>query len=331
MWLAQDSGLRWYSTVSDGGSAMAQALRTVDPDGVHQRDVWHVLERCSQVQGRLERVVMGLHEQTKTVARQAARLRTGGKALGHKPQTDKRAHALRLKSAVQTATGLRYLRGELRRLLGVVVLRDGHLLTHAERQSELATVLMLLAELAEAAPAHQQEELLRLHQQLRLALPGLLSFSTALEEVQQQALRLLGAPALGLLGWAWQRRKVLGYSQAELLAGLPTAWRETAGLVLAAWEGVARASSAVENWHSILRPHLAVHRVLSPGFLALLAVWHNHRRFARGEHAGQSPLELSGMAQEPGDWLEVLGYPALVAPHPLTLGQPVTYVSAPAA
>jgi hypothetical protein len=65
----------------------------------------------------------------------------------------------------------------------------------------------------------------------------------------------------------------------------------------------------VEGWHSILRPHLAVHRVLAPGLLALLAVWHNHRVFSRGAHRGFSPLQLSGM-EGPSDWLEALGYPA---------------------
>jgi len=70
-----------------------------------------------------------------------------------------------------------------------------------------------------------------------------------------------------------------------------------------------RASSAVENWHSILRPHLAVHRTLSAGMLAVLAVWHNHRVFSRGVHQGQSPLHLSGMTEAPTDWLVALGYP----------------------
>lgn len=331
LWLAHDSGLRWYSAVSDGGSAMRQALRTVDPKAAHQRDVWHVLHQCSQVQARLERVVSGLREQAKTIARQVARLRAGGTALGHNPQTDKRAHALRFQVAVQTAAGLRYLRSELRRLLGVVVLREGRLLAQAGRQSELETVLALLEELAATAPASQQQELLRLHKQLRLALPQLLSFSAALEGVQQEGTALLGAQALGLLGWAWQRRKLLGYNNEELLVGLPVGWRGSAGLVLAAWEGATRASSAVEGWHSILRPHLAVHRVLSPGLLALLAVWHNHRRFERGEHAGQSPLELSGMAQELGDWLEVLGYPVPVAPQVSTSHQAAAFSAAPAA
>jgi hypothetical protein len=33
LWLAQERGLRWHTAASDGGAAMEQALRTVDPDG----------------------------------------------------------------------------------------------------------------------------------------------------------------------------------------------------------------------------------------------------------------------------------------------------------
>ena len=50
-------------------------------------------------------------------------------------------------------------------------------------------------------------------------------------------------------------------------------------------------------------------RPTSPGLLALLAVWHNHRVFTRGVHKGQSPLHLSGLVDAPTDWLVALGYP----------------------
>jgi hypothetical protein len=101
---------------------------------------------------------------------------------------------------------------------------------------------------------------------------------------------------------------------------VPEEWRAAARMLLVAWEGAVRASSAVENWHSILRPHLAVHRTLSSGMLALLAVWHNHRVFKRGVHQGYSPLQLSGIADAPTDWLVALGYDAAegavcTAPH----------------
>jgi hypothetical protein len=70
-----------------------------------------------------------------------------------------------------------------------------------------------------------------------------------------------------------------------------------------------RASSVVENWHSVLRPFLAAHRRLSAGLLALLAVWHNHRVAPRGLHEGQSPIQRSGLQEKATDWLVVLGYP----------------------
>lgn len=92
---------------------------------------------------------------------------------------------------------------------------------------------------------------------------------------------------------------------------MPPAWQASTRRLLATWADAyrARVSSAVERWHSIQRPHLAVHRTLSRGRLALLAVWHNHRVFARGIHRGQSPLQLSGMLDAPTDWLVALGYP----------------------
>ncbi|MBI2939596.1 MAG: hypothetical protein HYY04_04090 [Chloroflexi bacterium] len=114
---------------------------------------------------------------------------------------------------------------------------------------------------------------------------------------------------MALVAWAWQRRVILGPTVDDLLAQLPAGWRSAAQAVMAAWEGTIGASSAIENWHSILRPHLAVHRTLSPGLLALLAVWHNHRVFRRGVHAGQSPLHLSGLTDPPTDRLVGLGYP----------------------
>ena len=79
-------------------------------------------------------------------------------------------------------------------------------------------------------------------------------------------------------------------------------------MLLESWTQAVRASSVVENWHSIVRPHLAVHRTLSAGMLALLAVWHNHRIAPRGPHADLSPLQRSQTDQVETDWLSALGY-----------------------
>ena len=187
------------------------------------------------------------------------------------------------------------------------------LLDTAGREREVTALLALLDELAASAPTAQQPELARLHRHITLAVPGLLAFAPPLDRVQHDAAVVLGTTGVALVAWAWQRRAILGPRRDDLVAQFPPAWQPAARLLINAWETAVRASSAVENWHSILRPHLAVHRVLSPGLLALLVVWHNHRAFARGPHAGVSPLHLSGMTDAPADWLVALGYPPLDA------------------
>ncbi len=327
LWLAQERGLRWHTTISDGGPAIEAAVRTVDPTGQHRRDVWHVLHGCAQVQGRLDRRVTQLEAQTASVQRQAARIAAGQRPLGRNPRTDLVAHAAVCGQARATAAALRFLTATLHDLLEVVVLTPTGLLDAAGREVELTALLALLDELAATAPTAQQAELARLHRHLTLALPGLLAFAPPLDRVQHDAAVVLGGDGVALVAWAWQRRAILAPRRDDLVAQFPPAWQTAARILMVAWETAVRASSAVENWHSILRPHLAVHRVLSPGLLALLVVWHNHRAFARGPHAGLSPLHLSGLADAPADWLVALGYPPLdpasLSPTHLTQDVPI--------
>lgn len=311
LWLAQERGLRWHTTIGDGGAAIEAAVRAVDPTGQHRRDVWHVLHVCAQVQGRLDRRVTQVEAQTASVQRQATRIAAGQRPLGRNPRTDRVAHGAACARARATADALRFLTTTLGHLLEVVVLTPAGLLDAAGREDELRTLLALLDELAVTAPPAQQIELTRLHRHITRALPGLLAFAPPLDRVQHDAAVVLGADGVALVAWAWQRRAILGPRRDDLVTQVPPAWQAAARVLIETWETAVRASSAVENWHSILRPHLAVHRVLSPGLLALLVVWHNHRAFARGPHSGVSPLHLSGMTDAPTDWLVALGYPPL--------------------
>jgi hypothetical protein len=313
LWLAQERGLRWHTTIGDGGAAIEAALRVVDPTGQHRRDVWHVLHVCAQVQGRLDRHVVQLDAQTASIQQQAARLAAGRRPLGRTPRADVVAHQAVCAQAHATADALRFLTTTLHHLLEVVVLTPSGLLDTAGREAELTALLALLDELTTTALPAQRSELARLHRHLTRALPGLLAFAAPLDRVQHDATVVLGADAVALVAWAWQRRAILGPRRDDLVTQFPPAWQPAVRLLCETWASAVRASSAVENWHSILRPHLAVHRVLSPGLLALLVVWHNHRAFARGPHAGLSPLHLSGMTDAPDDWLVALGYPPLHA------------------
>ena len=160
LWEAQERGLRWEATSTDGGAALSAALRVVDPAGQHGRDPWHVLHMGSQALGRLDRWVAELESQTAVVERQAARLAAGQRPRGHHPRTDLAAHAAVVVQARGIADGLRYLLEVLHALTDVVVLsRAGRLLDAPARRDELAALLDLLHELAAAAPAKQRREI----------------------------------------------------------------------------------------------------------------------------------------------------------------------------
>jgi hypothetical protein len=322
LWELQARRVRWNRVVLDGGTAMQAACREVTPEVVLQHDQWHVLHRCTQFQARLERRVADLTARTAVVARQAARVAAGQPPKGRNPQTDVAAHALTVAQATRVAADVRYLLQEVHRLLEVVVVDRRGVLDGRQRQAELEAALALLAEVAAGAHAVVQPEVQRIHTLLRDAVPTLLTFVDHVAQVQHDLLPMLAAEQQALVGWAWLRRKVLGWTRRDLLAALPTSWQAAARILLATWDeaNLARVSSAVERWHSILRPHLAVHRRLTRGRLALLAVWHNHRVFTRGEHKGKNPLMLSGMEEAATDWLVALGYapaaPGGVGPEP---------------
>jgi hypothetical protein len=312
LWYLQEQGVVWQTATTDGGQAMQDGLSAIKAASKQQRDVWHLFHLGSQVQGRVERTRKKLHDQLPTVQRQAQRMAEGKKALGARPRSDMQAHLALLKQVESIASGLSYLRSEMRRLLDVVVVGGTStqgLLDSPSRQSELETIVQLLVELEHDAPTDLADEIRSFHKHLRLALPNLLLFARKLDQIQHEVTVALGEEAIYLIGWAWQRRHLLGPSRAQLLEGFPPNWHPLVEHLLLAWDRAVRASSVVENWHSIVRPHLAVHRRLSAGMLALLAVWHNHRVAPRGLHEGQSPIQRSGLQKQATDWLVALGYP----------------------
>jgi hypothetical protein len=321
LWELAAHGVDWCQMVHDGGKAAASACTAVAPARPQQRDLWHVLHRCAQVQTHLDRRVVTAVARWEAAERYQAAVAAGARPRQRPPRPVPETVAA-VEAAERAAADLRYLTAEIRRLLAVVLLERDRVLDQATRQAELEAALALLAMVAEAAPAAAQADLWRLHRHLVEALPGLLTFASTLDPVQQAATATLGADEVGLVAWAWERRAILDPAGDALLAQLPAAWRPAAERLVAAWEAAVRASSTVEGWHGLLRPHAAVHRTLSPRLLALLAVWHNHRAYARGAHAGQSPLHRSGLSQAPTDWLTALGYPpappARLTPRPLT-------------
>src|SRR5436305_1018776 len=313
LWYVQEQGISRLSTVSDGGRAIQEALSQVHGAENHQRDVWHLFHVAAQVQGRLDRAVKTEHDRLPVIQRQAEREAEGRPARGRRPKATLTQQQARLAQISYVADGLCYLCQQLHTLLEVVVPCSDQVLSSTQRQGEIEALLDLLDELVPSAMAPLQGQIQMLAKQIRLALPHTLLFARRLDAMQEQATHVLGAEAVALLAWAWLRRAVLGPSSKHLLHCIDPAWRAGASDLLAAWDQAVRASSAVENWHSIVRPHLAVHRTLSAGMLALLAVWHNHRIAPRGLHEGFSPLTRTGSTSSANHWLAALGYSALAA------------------
>lgn len=308
LWSLQEQGIACSCTVSDGGLAISEALSRTQIAGQHQRDVWHLFQFAARVIGHLDRAIQSEQACLPAIARMEARQALGIKGRGRPAKASRAQQEARLVHLSYVAEAVRYLCSELHHLLEVVVVRSGQVLTTHQRQEEIEVVLELLDELVPLASLQTRGQIQKLAKHIRLALPQALLFARSLERRQAQATDALGSQAVALLGWAWLRRSLLGPTSLDLLQGIDPAWQAEAASLLTAWDQAVRASSAVENWHSILRPHLAVHRTLSAGMLSLLAVWHNHRIAPRGLHEGVSPLQRTGSTTDNVHWLAALGY-----------------------
>lgn len=311
LWYLQEQGITCSGTVSDGGRAIADALCQIQSEASHQRDVWHLFHLAAQVQGRLDRAVETERDRLSKIQRRREDEAQGKRTRGKRPKAQFSQQQALLAQMSYVADSVRYLCHELHTLLQVVVARFDQtvaLLNSTERQSEIATILDLLDELVPLTTTAMQGQIHLLSKQIRLALPRTLLFARRLDAIQIQVSRALGAEAIALLAWAWLRRTVLGPTSTELLQSIPSGWQADASQLLCAWDQAVRASSAVENWHSIVRPHLAVHRKLSAGMLALLAVKQNHQIAPRGLHEGLSPLQRTGSTSSDIHWLAALGY-----------------------
>lgn len=69
-----------------------------------------------------------------------------------------------------------------------------------------------------------------------------------------------------------------------------------------------RASSAIEGFNAALRPHLYLHKGVTPGFLALFQAYFNLHVRRWGRHKGTSAYEVL-RTQRVEDWLTLIGFP----------------------
>jgi len=126
LWYLHEQGVVWTSTVSDGGKAIQEALRTTKALSAHQRDVWHLLHLAAQVQGRVERVVQEEEERWQLIERQQhqQQARMGKKAAGRPAKRTAGEQERLLIQLRYIGEAAQYLFAQLRELLEVVVLSE---------------------------------------------------------------------------------------------------------------------------------------------------------------------------------------------------------------
>lgn len=123
LWYLHEQGVRTLGTVSDGGRAIAEALRSTTALSTHQRDVWHILHLAGQVQARLERVVQDEEAREQLIERQAQqRATTGKQPMGRPAKTTASEQEQVLSHLHRLLDGVQYLFAQLRALLEIVVL-----------------------------------------------------------------------------------------------------------------------------------------------------------------------------------------------------------------
>lgn len=310
LWDLQEQGVPDETVVSDGGLALHQALKEQDQLALLQRDVCHVFHQAANIQGRVEAALEHEEGRLQSIQRSQRRKARGERFSGEPATTTLAVQEPAVAPLLTGWEAVADLFEQLHQLLEVVILEPsspGGWLSAAWRQEDRESLVGLLFDLEEQAPLSLKADLPLMARQRHLALPCLLHFPQPLERLHQQARDAVAPEGVALMAWAWQRRSILGADLDTLTEGFASALRPIARHLFEAWEQALGASSLVENWHSMLRPHLALPRTLSAGMLALLAVWHTHRVAPRGLHAGLSPLQRSQGDQVDADWLTAPG------------------------
>jgi len=309
-------GVTVRRVTADGAHGLAAGVRAAGLPAV-RLDHWHALRELGRVAKRLEGTAYRALAAAEHAARAAAEARQAavrGRRRGGRPPraptAPEQVTALgrAADAAIGRADGVATVQAWVTAVLRPVDGRTGHVRTAAEVVAELTAAADLLRELGGLATAAAGP--------LQRQAAGLAAYLDALQQALAAPRAALGEAGVTFPARAWCHRSALGLTDAaEARPADPAAARATG----AALQDAVRASGMVENLSSVLACQRAARRGLPPTTLALAAASRNPQRFARGERAGSTPLELAGLPSP--HWLDALGYgrPPPPAPPPLEL------------
>ena len=312
-------GLGPISVVKDAGAGLAKGVGLCWPAVEENDDLFHAVLLMGQERFHLERRAYATidKEYELEAKRDKAKTESKRRSIGQywrKAREDCRR-------AIERFDRFEELRREAQAVLELTDPGDGRLRTSAEVVETLTRVSREMATIG-------GQRVRKVASYLKNRAPGLGRYLDRLGEELRSVTRRAGgrrvveaavrtyqaALAATRRGPAWRIKA----QQQELLAALDHLLRvirhddrrlqRVLTTVVPVLERRHRASSAIENLNSVLRPYLVVQKHAGQGFLNLFRFYWNTRKREWGRHKGTSAYEqLTGESCD--DWLTLLGYP----------------------
>ena len=309
------NGLDPAVIIKDAGSAMAEAATQVFPNAEQRDDLFHAIALLNETGRYLENAAYRAIKTFEALDKKRRRAKKNRRALGQKC----RHYRPRMDAAIERFDTFDGLSESVKVLLRLCDPGSGEL-----RRAE--EIRERLPQLAEEIASLGGKRARKVGRYLRGRVEGLCGYLSSVSSELASCEQLLGdarlvgcvirsyqANLLSGRGVRWQRAE----RQAELegairelveVSGRPARLCRAVAVVVPVLERRHRASSAIENVHSVLRPYIGVHKRVSQGFLDLFRFYWNTRKRRWGRHKGTSALEV--LTGEPhADWLTLLGFP----------------------
>lgn len=317
--LRDEQRLNPHRVVKDAGSGLAAGVQQCWPCIDENDDLFHAVYMMGKEAYHLERRAYGAITQVDKVASVLARARTHTERRSRAQQL--REAESRMNAAIDLYDRFEALRREAVRVLELTDRGSGRLRTPPE-------ILDTLTRVADGMMALGGKRVLSVARYIRNRAVGLGKYlehlgsrlTAATEEaggveVVEATVRAYQASlAVHQGGPAWDRkareqeltdavRHLLATTSAE-----PERLLRASRTVMPLLAHRYRASSAIENLNSVLRPYLVVQKHAEQGFLDLFRFHWNTRTREWGQWKGTSAYEML-TGEKVGDWLTLLGFP----------------------
>jgi len=303
--------------VKDAGTAMAEAATVVWPEAEQRDDLFHALYHLNNTARFLNNAAYRAIKSVDDIDKKLQRAK--GRAARDKLRKLRRESAARMEESIKRFDTFEEIKEAVEQVLRLCDPGRHQIRTAQDVRRRLPPLADRLERLGDKHAA-------KVGRYLRNRVEGLCSYLDRLSDELALCAKRVGHEAL-------VPAMVRAY-QANLLAGRGPRWHrevcqaelteavrdclvlcddaEHFAVVMAevvpVLEKRHRASSAIENVHSVLRPYITVHKRVSQGFLDLFRFYWNTRVRRWGRHNGTSALHrLTGAKHD--EWLTMLGYP----------------------